>query len=98
MFFIDKKSLKTYLLRIYAKPNSKKQEIVDDGKYLIVKLQSKAVQNKANKELISILKQKLNIASKNVKIISGTKGSNKIIQITFIKEVRKDQIIKKLLS
>lgn len=59
MSFIEKKSINCYLLHIYAKPNSKTQKLLDDGNYLIVYLQSKAIQNKANKELISILKKKI---------------------------------------
>ena len=59
MSFIENITTKSYLLHIYAKPNSKKQNLLDDGRFIIVSLQSKANQNKANKELISIFKKKL---------------------------------------
>jgi len=98
MSFIEKVSTKNYLLHIYAKPNSKKQNLLDDGKYLIVSLQSKAVQNKANKELISFLKKKLNVASNHIEIVAGSKTSKKLIQVTFSKEIKEDEVIRQLLG
>ncbi len=98
MSFIEKISTKSYLLHIYAKQNSKRQDLLDDGKYLIVYLQSKAIQNKANKELISYLKKKLNVSSNHIEIVAGAKTSNKLIQVTFSKEIKEDEVISKLLG
>jgi len=98
MSFIEKISTKSYLLHIYAKPNSKKLNLLDDGTYLIVYLQSKAIKNKANKELISIFKKKLNISNNHIEIVAGTKTSNKLIQVTFSVEVKKEDVIRKLLG
>ena len=57
MGFIEKKSEITFLLHINVKPNSKKQKIIDNSECLTIFLRSKPIQNRANKELISLLKK-----------------------------------------
>ena len=98
MSFIERKDPKIFLIRIKVKPNSKKQSILIDDQFLIVHLQSKAIKNKANKELISLLKKKLAIPSFQVKILSGAKSSNKLIEIIFDRAISEEDIIKKLLN
>ncbi|MFX1410271.1 MAG: DUF167 family protein [Promethearchaeota archaeon] len=96
--FIEKKNSKSYSLHIHVKPNSKKQGFIDGSNYLIANLKSKPIQNKANKELISLFKKKLKKSIDDIQIIFGAKVSNKLISITFSGEINKDEIIKKLLS
>jgi uncharacterized protein YggU (UPF0235/DUF167 family) len=98
MSFIEKISSNSFLLHIYAKPNSKKQNFLVDEKHLIVYLQSKAIQNKANKEIISILKKKLKVSNNQIEFIAGAKTSIKLIQVDLSKEVKKEEVIRKLLS
>ncbi|MFX0043872.1 MAG: DUF167 domain-containing protein [Candidatus Hodarchaeota archaeon] len=98
MSFIEKISSNSFLLHIYAKPNSKKQNLLDDDQYLIVSIQSKAIQNKANKEIISIFKKKLNVSNNQIAIITGVKTSNKLIRVTLSEEFKKEEIIRKLLA
>lgn len=95
---IKKKSEDTYLINIFVKTNSKKQEIVNEGESLTISLRSKPVQNKANKELISLLKEKLTLSSNQFQIISGLKNSKKMIQITLLKRMDGQELINKLLS
>jgi uncharacterized protein (TIGR00251 family) len=96
MEFIKKSSESCYLLYLNIKPNSKKLRIMENGGYLTINLLSKPVKNKANKELISVLKEKLNIASTQIKILSGLKSTNKVIQIEFFKKTDENEIIEKL--
>ena len=49
--------------------------------FLTISLCSKPIQNKANKELLNLIKKKLKISSSKIQIISGTKSSNKTIKI-----------------
>ena len=56
--------------------NSKKQEIVE-GDIWKIKLKEKAKNNKANIELINLLKKRF----KKVRIIKGLKGKDKIIEV-----------------
>ncbi|MHA1273948.1 MAG: DUF167 domain-containing protein [Promethearchaeota archaeon] len=93
-----KDSNNSVLLNIFVKPNSKKQKISYDGEFLLISLVSKAIQNKANKELIKLLKNKLNISANQIRIISGLKKSNKKIKIDFLKNINKKDVLKKLLS
>lgn len=96
MNFIESQSDKIYFLHLNVKPNSKKFNIVENGKTLTIYILSKPVKNKANKELVNILRKKLNISSSQVHIISGLKSNNKIIKLDFTKKITEEEIIKKL--
>lgn len=65
-------------IKIKVKPNSGKQEIVKNEKNYIICLKSAPENNKANIELIKILKKYF---GKPVKIKSGFTSRNKIIEI-----------------
>lgn len=67
------------ILKIKVKPNSNKQEIekIDEDNYKI-SLKSKPEDNKANIELIKMLKKHF---GKDVKIIKGLKSKNKIVEV-----------------
>ena len=69
-------------ISVKVKPNSKQQKIEKsaDGS-LIVRLKSPPVDGKANKELISLLSQKYNIAKSQISIESGLSSKNKLIEI-----------------
>ena len=98
MVFIERKPFNAFILHLYIKPNSKTQEIIDDGDYLRIKLRSKPIQNKANIELLNLLRKKLKILSNQVKIISGLKKAHKTIMINFSKKIDEQEIIKKIFS
>ncbi|MFO7795203.1 MAG: DUF167 domain-containing protein [Promethearchaeati archaeon] len=98
MSFIEKKSDKSYILTIYVKPNSRKQKIEQDGNFLALSLKSKARRNKANKELIKLLQNKLNISSNQISFLSGVHNEDKIIQINFLKETDENRITDMLLN
>ena len=67
------------ILKIKVKPNSKEQKIIkiNENEYKI-SLKEKAEDNKANIELIKLLKKYF---GKNIKIIKGLKSRNKIIEV-----------------
>jgi len=99
--FIIEKSASEYILYIHVKSNSKKQKIITNYKennYLTVLLRSKAIQNKANKELVSLLGKKLGISTNQIQIISGIRNNNKIIQIDYNNQISKTEIMKRLFS
>jgi uncharacterized protein (TIGR00251 family) len=83
MSYLEKRSEKEYYLHLYVKPNSRKQEISEDGDYLAINLKSKARRNKANKELINLLRKKLDLPSDQVRFISGLRSEDKVIQLLF---------------
>lgn len=99
MNFIKKKDKRKYILKIKVKPNSKKQEILKVNKgddYITIKIQSQPAQNKANKELLNLLKNKLQISSNQIFLISGAKTPDKYIQLSFDKEIAEQEILNKL--
>jgi uncharacterized protein (TIGR00251 family) len=98
MRYIKQKSNKCYLLNLHVKSNAKRQYIRDNIDYLFISIRSKAVQNRANKELINFLKIKLKISSNQIKIVSGLKSSIKTIQLDFNEEITNRDIYKKLFS
>lgn len=65
-------------LKIKVKPNSGKQEIIKQDDFYLIKLKSSAQDNKANLELVKVLKKYF---KKEVKIKSGFTSRNKIIEI-----------------
>ncbi len=98
MKFLEKVRDFSYVVHVKVKPNSKKQAIIDNEEFLTILVKSKAMQNKANIELINLIKKRLEISSIQIQIISGLKSSNKIIQINFLEHVEAQEIYDKLLS
>jgi len=70
------------ILKIKIRPNSGKQEIirVSEDEYA-VSLKKPAEDNKANIELLKLLKKHFKITAGDIKIIKGLKSRNKIIEI-----------------
>ena len=97
MKFIDKKGNFSFLITIHVKQNSKKQELIDDGEYLTILLKSKAIQNKANKELIGLFRKRLSVSTTQIQIISGMKSSTKVIQVEFNDDRTIEDIFKALI-
>lgn len=65
-------------IKVRVRPNSQKREItIDKGNYKVY-LKSPPEKNKANAELVGLLKRHFN---KPVRIISGASSRNKIIEI-----------------
>ena len=71
---------KIMIIKVKAKPNSKEQEIIkiSENEYKIA-LREKAEDNKANIELLKLLKKYF---GKEAKIVKGLKSRNKIVEIS----------------
>ncbi|MHA1756585.1 MAG: DUF167 domain-containing protein [Promethearchaeota archaeon] len=98
MSFLEKNSNNSFLLKIQVKTNARKQKIINDGNFLTIWLKSKPIQNKANKELIDILKKVLKIPANKIKIILGLKSKEKIVKIYDVADFNKDKIINILIN
>ena len=70
------------IIHVAVKPGSVEQEIskADDWNF-VVKLKSRAEDNKANIELVKLLAKHFNTAQKNISIIRGKKSRKKVIDI-----------------
>ena len=98
MRFIEQLDKYKFKLRINVKANSKRQEIINSEEFLIVHVRAKPIKNKANNELIFLLKDRLKIASNQIEIISGRKSKNKVVQITFQEEEGNQLLIDRLFN
>jgi len=98
MKFLKKFSDHTYLIKLNVKPNSKTRKIINNDDFLTILLSSKPIQNKANKELINYIKNKLKIPSNQIKIVSGLQDSNKVIKIDFLEKIIEEELIQRLLE
>jgi len=96
MRFLEKIDDYTFILRIKVKPNSKKQDLIENDKFLTVYVKSEAIKNKANKELINLLKTKLEITLNQIKIVSGLKSTNKVVKLNFQEKQENQLLINKL--
>ena len=96
MKFLEQRSNNNFVLRLNVKTNSRSQKIINNGDVLTIFLKSKPVQNKANKELIALIGKKLNLSSNQIQIISGSKSKDKLIKITFLRNIEEEEIIEKL--
>ncbi|MBU2503990.1 MAG: DUF167 domain-containing protein [Nanoarchaeota archaeon] len=65
-------------IKINVKPNSGKQEIEKEGEGYVVCLKSAPENGKANVELLKLLQRYF---KREVKIKSGVRGRNKIIEV-----------------
>ena len=65
-------------LKIKVKPNSGEQSVEKKENFYIVKLKSSPENNKANLELVKVLKKYF---KKDVKIKSGFTSRNKILEV-----------------
>ncbi len=101
MDFIKIKSNNLFLLQIRVKTNSKKREILrcsEADSSLTILLRSKPVQNKANRELLNLIKKKLKVPSDQVQIIAGLKKADKILQVSFSENIIESDIIKRIFN
>lgn len=95
--YIEKKSNNSFLLHVKIKPNSRKQEVIKDEDQLIIRVRSKALQNKANKELLGLLRKRFKVPPDHIKILSGLKSSNKTIKIVFNENIDENRLVKLLI-
>ncbi|NVM17726.1 MAG: DUF167 domain-containing protein [Candidatus Lokiarchaeota archaeon] len=101
MDFLEIKANNVYLLRVKVKTNSIKQEILpisETDSWLSIMLKSKPVRNKANKELINLIKKRIEIASDQIHIISGLTKTSKTLEIKFIDNIGRTDLIKRLIG
>lgn len=95
-FFEEVKDF-SYNIHVNVKPNSKRQEIINNREYLTILLRSKPIHNKANRELINLLRKKLGISSNQIQIISRLRSPTKLVQINFFHAIQEKEISDKLL-
>jgi uncharacterized protein (TIGR00251 family) len=67
---------------VKVKPNSKTEEVSREGDSLMVKVKEPARKGQANQALIKLLAEHFDIPQSQVRIISGFRSRNKVIDVT----------------
>lgn len=74
-------------INVKVTPNAKKLEVIEDGidllgeRFLKVKVNAPPEDGKANKALVQLLSDYLNVKKKDVNIIKGEGSRNKLVLI-----------------
>jgi uncharacterized protein (TIGR00251 family) len=68
-------------IQVKVKPNSKTQEVNQEGNSFTVKVKEPAKEGKANQAVIRSLAEHFSISKSQVKILSGFRSTNKVIEI-----------------
>ncbi|MEE8637400.1 MAG: DUF167 domain-containing protein, partial [Dehalococcoidia bacterium] len=64
-----------------TKPNSRTEELSQEGDSFIVKVKEPPREGKANQAVIKLLAQHFGVPQSQVRIISGLRSRNKVIEV-----------------
>jgi len=68
-------------IKVRVKPNSKTEELGREGDSFILKVKEPAREGRANQAVIKLLAEHFSVPKSQVRIISGFKSRNKVIEI-----------------
>jgi len=68
-------------IQVKVKPNSKTDEVSQEGDSFIVKVRDPPKEGKANQAVIKLLAQHFGVPRSQVRILSGFRSSNKVIEV-----------------
>jgi len=68
-------------LKVKVKPNSKVEEVSQEGDNFVVKVKEPPKEGKANQAVIKLLAGHFGVSQSQVRILSGFKSRNKVIEI-----------------
>ncbi len=70
------------LIRIHVITNSKRRG-TEEGEPLKVRITARPEKGKANKEVIKVLAEHFKVPASGIRIVSGLKSRNKVIEVLF---------------
>ncbi len=68
-------------IQVNVKPNSKTEEVSQEGDNFVVKVKEPTKEGKANQAVIKLLAKHFSVLQSQVRIVSGLRGRNKVIEI-----------------
>ena len=72
------------LIRVYVTPNAREAGVIKVSEdYYEVRVDERAMDDRANKRLLEILAEHFKIPKSRISIVRGAKSRNKIVQIIF---------------
>jgi hypothetical protein len=68
-------------IQVKVKPNSRSEEVSHEGDDFVVKVREPPREGKANQAVIRLLAQHFGVPKSQVRILSGSKSKNKVIEV-----------------
>jgi uncharacterized protein (TIGR00251 family) len=68
-------------IQVKVKPNSRTEELSQEGDSFIVKVKEPPKEGKANQAVIRLLAEHFGVPQSQVRIISGIRSRNKIVEV-----------------
>jgi uncharacterized protein (TIGR00251 family) len=68
-------------IRVKVKPNSRTEEVNQEGDSFIVKVKEPPKEGKANQAVIKLLAEHFGVPQSHVRILSGFKSRNKVVEV-----------------
>jgi len=68
-------------IQVKVKPNSKTEELSQEGDSFIVKVKEPPEEGKANQAVIKLLAEHFDVPQSQVNILSGFRSRNKLIEV-----------------
>jgi len=68
-------------IKVKVKPDSRTEEINQEGDSFVVKVKEPPKEGRANQAVIKLLAQHFDIPQSQVRILSGFKSKNKLIEV-----------------
>lgn len=82
-------------LKVFIQPNAKNNQIIGyHGDAIKIKIKAPPIDNEANETLVKFLSELLNIPQKNISLLRGQTGKNKLIEIST--DLSNEQILQKI--
>jgi uncharacterized protein (TIGR00251 family) len=69
-------------IQVKVTPNSKTEELSQEGNSFIVKVKEPPREGRANQAVIKLLAEHFGIPRSQVRILSGLKSRNKVVEVT----------------
>jgi len=68
-------------IQVKVKPNSRSEEVSREGDIFVVKVKEPPREGKANQAVISLLAEHFGVPRSHVRILSGFRSKNKVIEV-----------------
>jgi uncharacterized protein (TIGR00251 family) len=68
-------------IQVRVKPNSRTEEVSQEGDSFIIKVKEPPKEGKANQAVIKLLAEHFGVPQSQVRILSGFKSRNKVVEV-----------------
>jgi uncharacterized protein (TIGR00251 family) len=68
-------------IRVRVKPNSRTEELDQEGDSFIIKVKEPPREGKANQAIIKLLARYFSVSQNQVRILSGFRSKNKVVEV-----------------